>query len=192
MASPLTGASALVSLEKVKDASAYPKAGILSVPLKITSSIFVPRSDFTDCSPSTQRMESAIFDFPQPLGPTTAVMPGSKCKVVFSAKDLNPNNSNFLKYIIRSSFSYIKPLINSFTLKPPLADNLGGRDLLMPEPLINRPRLHFQVTRQIIYSHQRILDHIGLDFTIHFYRCQVKFYILLHLLTLRCNNYPIV
>src|SRR3990167_6096455 len=160
MASPLTGASALVSLEKVKDASAYPRSGILSVPLKITSSIFEPRRDFTDCSPRTQRIPSAIFDFPQPLGPTTAVMPGSKCKVVFSAKDLNPNNSNFLKYIIRSSFSCVKPLVNLFPPKPPLADNLGGRDLLMPEPLINRARLHFQVTRQIIYSHQRILDHI--------------------------------
>src|SRR3989338_5606686 len=72
---------------------------MLSVPLKMTSSILEPRRDLTDCSPKTQRIASKIFDFPHPLGPTTAVIPGSKYKVVLSAKDLNPKSSNFLKYI---------------------------------------------------------------------------------------------
>ena len=35
-------------------------------------------------------MASTTLDFPEPLGPTTAVMPGSKRSVVDDAKDLNP------------------------------------------------------------------------------------------------------
>src|SRR5689334_24665270 len=38
-----------------------------------TSSIERPRSWRADCSPSTHRIESATFDFPQPFGPTTPV-----------------------------------------------------------------------------------------------------------------------
>ena len=34
-----------------------------------------PRIAVGRCSPRTQRMASLMFDFPQPLGPTTAVMP---------------------------------------------------------------------------------------------------------------------
>ena len=33
-----------------------------------------------------------MFDFPQPLGPTMAVMPGRIRTSVRSAKDLNPNS----------------------------------------------------------------------------------------------------
>src|SRR5438552_17398869 len=65
----------------------------LSVPLKITSAISPPRSDLADCSPSTQRIASSRLDLPQPFGPTIAVTPSWKLKVVLSAKDLKPNRS---------------------------------------------------------------------------------------------------
>src|SRR6188472_3812745 len=38
----------------------------------------------------TQAKASTTLDLPEPLGPTTAVMPGSKWNVVADAKDLNP------------------------------------------------------------------------------------------------------
>ena len=40
----------------------------------MTSSIALPRRCLADCSPMHQRMASTMFDLPQPLGPTTAVM----------------------------------------------------------------------------------------------------------------------
>src|SRR3989338_7145056 len=90
--------SILDSLENVKLTSAKPKPGFLSVPLKMTSSIAEPRSSLTLCSPKTQRMESKTLLLPQPFGPTTAVIPGSKFKTVLSANDLKPKISNLLKY----------------------------------------------------------------------------------------------
>src|SRR5699024_1876966 len=63
------------------------------------SSILDPRSDLADCSPSTQRMASVILLFPLPLGPTTAVTPGTNLTSIRSAKDLKPTLSNRFKYI---------------------------------------------------------------------------------------------
>ena len=40
-----------------------------------------------------------MLDLPQPLGPTTAVTPGSKRSVVGSAKDLKPCNFRALRYM---------------------------------------------------------------------------------------------
>jgi hypothetical protein len=37
-------------------------------------------------------MASTTLDFPEPFGPTTAFMPGSKRRVVDDAKDLKPFN----------------------------------------------------------------------------------------------------
>ena len=48
------------------------------------------RSPLADCSPMTQRTLSDTLVLPQPLGPTTAVTPGSKRSSVLSAKDLKP------------------------------------------------------------------------------------------------------
>ncbi len=70
-----------------------------SVPEKITSAISPPRNAFADCSPSTQRTASEMLDLPQPLGPTIAVMPGSKFSEVLSANDLNPTAFRFFKYM---------------------------------------------------------------------------------------------
>jgi hypothetical protein len=45
----------------------------------------------------TQVKASTILDLPDPLGPTTAVMPGSRRRVVDEAKDLNPFIVNVLR-----------------------------------------------------------------------------------------------
>ena len=71
------------------------------VPPKMTSSILpLPRSCLELVSPSTQRMESEMLLLPEPLGPTTPVMPGPMVILVRSGKDLNP--------CISSSFSRIE------------------------------------------------------------------------------------
>src|SRR5438552_3130484 len=49
-----------------------------------------PRRCFALCSPIAQRMASTTLLLPQPLGPTTPVMPSSKEKTMRSANDLNP------------------------------------------------------------------------------------------------------
>src|SRR4051794_10942545 len=60
----------------------------------MTSDIVTPRTAFAPCSPSTQAMASTTLLLPEPLGPTTQVRPGSKCRVVALAKDLNPRRVN--------------------------------------------------------------------------------------------------
>ena len=77
-------------LSKFKVTSATPKALRLLLPEKMTSSILLPRRYFALCSPKTQRMASEILLLPEPLGPTTAVMPLSNVNSVLSAKDLKP------------------------------------------------------------------------------------------------------
>ena len=59
-------------------------------PLKITSSILELRSTLDFCSPKTQRMASTILVLPQPLGPTTVVIPFPSFKETLLAKDLKP------------------------------------------------------------------------------------------------------
>jgi hypothetical protein len=77
-------------LSKVSVTSAMPIGGRFSEPAKMTSSMPLPRSLRADCSPITHLMASTTFDFPQPFGPTTQVMPASKLKTVRSTKDLKP------------------------------------------------------------------------------------------------------
>jgi len=48
----------------------------------------------------TQRMASTMFDFPQPFGPTMAVMGSWKLIEVFSTKDLKPTISTRLILIV--------------------------------------------------------------------------------------------
>ena len=63
----------------------------LWVPPKITSSILPePRSCLELVSPKTQRIESEIFDLPEPFGPTTPVIPWPMVILVLSGKDLKP------------------------------------------------------------------------------------------------------
>src|SRR5581483_777811 len=84
-------------LSIVSDTSARPSGWRPVVPAKITSSILPPRSDFAPCSPITQARASTTLDLPEPLGPTTQVMPGSKRSVVADAKDLKPRSVRLLR-----------------------------------------------------------------------------------------------
>src|SRR5687768_15177847 len=100
------------SLLRKRVASAKPERERFSEPEKITSSAFLPRSSLRLCSPSTQRMASATFDFPEPFGPTTAVMPlvvaegVRKSNSAFSANDLKPTSSSFWRCIFLTKCTY--------------------------------------------------------------------------------------
>src|ERR1043166_10006853 len=89
----------LSALSKVRTTSAIFWGGREPEPLKITSIMRLERRDLTDISPKHQRMASTMLDFPQPLGPTTAVIPGSKSNLLRSAKDLKPTISKCFRYI---------------------------------------------------------------------------------------------
>ncbi|CRD22752.1 Uncharacterised protein [Mycobacterium tuberculosis] len=90
--------SALSELSMLTVTSTRPSGARDEVPAKMTSSILPPRSVFAPCSPITHARASTTLDLPEPLGPTTAVMPGSKRKVVGAAKDLKPFNVRLLRY----------------------------------------------------------------------------------------------
>src|ERR671932_2912944 len=89
-------------LSIVSVTSARPSGGRPLVPAKMTSSIFPPRSDLAPCSPITQARASTTLDLPEPFGPTTQVMPGSKVSDVAEANDLNPRRVRFFRYTRRS------------------------------------------------------------------------------------------
>src|ERR1700729_4415777 len=102
--------SAPSPLSIVSVTSARPSGGRPAVPANAPSSLLPPRSGLTPCSPMTQENASTTFDFPDPFGPTTQVMPGSNRSEVAEAKDLNPRRV--------SAFRYTWPLSSSGT--PPL------------------------------------------------------------------------
>jgi hypothetical protein len=64
--------------------------------------------DFMDCSPKTKRIASATLDFPEPFGPTMAVIDALKSSTVFRAKDLNP--------VISTRFSLITIYVYYITI----------------------------------------------------------------------------
>src|SRR3954463_10266385 len=77
--------------------SARPRGARPDVPAKMTSSILPPRRLLTPCSPITQAIASTTLLLPEPFGPTTQVMPGSKRRVVGAAKDLKPLSVRLLR-----------------------------------------------------------------------------------------------
>src|ERR1017187_9408770 len=89
-------APSLLSIVSVT--SARPRAGRPDVPAKTTSSILPPRSGFTPCSPMTQEYAATTLDLPDPFGPTTQVIPGSKRIEVAEANDLKPRRVSVLRY----------------------------------------------------------------------------------------------
>src|SRR6195952_5965804 len=100
--------SALSELSMVTVTSARPNGARDEVPAKMTSSILPPRSDLAPCSPITQARASTTLDLPEPLGPTTAVMPGSSWSVVEEANDLKPRSVTLRKYnadLLQTRFS---------------------------------------------------------------------------------------
>lgn len=84
-------------LSIVSVTSARPSGARPDVPAKMTSSILPPRRSLAPCVPITQRSASSTLDLPDPLGPTTQVMPGSKRSVVAEAKDLKPFSVRLLR-----------------------------------------------------------------------------------------------
>ena len=89
--------SAPSALSMVKVTSARPSGGRPEVPAKMTSSILPPRNALAPCSPITQVSASTTLDLPEPFGPTTHVMPGSKRSIVADANDLNPLRVRLLR-----------------------------------------------------------------------------------------------
>src|ERR1035441_6385276 len=85
-------------LSMVTVTSARPSGARDAVPAKTTSSILPPRRFFTPCSPITQENASTTLDLPDPLGPTTQVMPGSKRRDVADANDLNTRRVRVLRH----------------------------------------------------------------------------------------------
>ncbi len=86
-------------LSMVRPTSARPSAVRLSVPAKMTSSIFCDRTAEGAWAPSTQPMASTTLDLPDPLGPTTTVTPGCISSSVDSANDLKPLSVSALRNI---------------------------------------------------------------------------------------------
>src|SRR5580692_2019347 len=85
-------------LSMVSATSARPSGAREVVPAKTTSSIFPPRRLLTPCSPITQESASTMLDLPEPLGPTTQVIPGSRRRVVAEANDLKPRRVRDFRY----------------------------------------------------------------------------------------------
>src|ERR1700731_2126931 len=85
-------------LSMVSVTSARPSGGREVVPAKTTSSILPPRRDLAPCSPMTQDKASTMLDLPEPFGPTTQVMPGSRRSVVADANDLKPRRVRDFRY----------------------------------------------------------------------------------------------
>src|SRR5580700_1404867 len=82
----------------VRLTSARPRGARDVVPAKMTSSILPPRRLLAPCSPITQENASTTLDLPEPLGPTTQVMPGSKRSEVAEANDLKPRRVSVFRY----------------------------------------------------------------------------------------------
>src|SRR6476469_6266961 len=96
----------------VSDTWARPSGGRPDVPAKITSSILQPRRVLAPCSPITQDSASTTLDLPEPLGPTTAVTPGSNSNVVADANDLNPRTVKLFRCkVLRVSCSADCPTV---------------------------------------------------------------------------------
>ena len=86
---PYSTGSRPSALSRTSVTSAMPRAARRSDPAKITSSLLRLRSA-RPCSPRAQRRASARLLLPEPLGPTTALIPGPNSTIVRSAKDLKP------------------------------------------------------------------------------------------------------
>src|SRR5690242_21825616 len=86
----------------VRLTSARPSGARPDVPAKMTSSILPPRRLLAPCSPITQARASTTFDLPEPFGPTTQVIPGSKRRVVEEAKDLKPRRVRLFRCTVRA------------------------------------------------------------------------------------------
>jgi len=85
-----TKSSKFLVFSNVSDTCAKPPGFRLFVPLKITLDIWSSRNSLLFCSPSTHRIASTTFDFPDPFGPTIPITSSEKLITVSFAKLLNP------------------------------------------------------------------------------------------------------
>src|SRR5689334_7038729 len=100
----------------VRLTSARPSGGRPAVPAKMTSSILPPRRDLAPCSPMTQARASTTLDLPEPLGPTTQVMPGSRRSVVAEANDLKPRKVRDFRYTRPLLLVFLRPMAKTAIL----------------------------------------------------------------------------
>ena len=99
----------------------------------MTSSILPPRRLLAPCSPMTQASASTTLDLPEPLGPTTQVMPGSRRSVVAEAKDLNPLRVSVFRYTVGSALSFVVRVPAPGRMRPDSTrGRAGGRDVGRP------------------------------------------------------------
>src|ERR1700744_5053917 len=87
----------------VSATSARPRGARVVGAGEVPSSILPPRRLFAPCSPITQERASTTLDLPEPFGPTTQVIPGSRRSVVAEANDLKPRSVR--------DFRYTRPLL---------------------------------------------------------------------------------
>ncbi len=106
--------------------SAMPTAARLSVPLKMASSAFSPRTVRTRWPPRTHWMASTILLLPVPLGPMMMVIPGLKRIFVRSGNVLKPWSSSRLMYMMfdREVLYSKRPVMRSRNpVRPSLTEN---------------------------------------------------------------------
>src|SRR5690606_1005744 len=97
----------------------------------MTSAIAPPRRLFAPCSPITQASASTTLDLPDPFGPTTQVIPGSKRSVVVEAKDLKPRSVRVLRYKREPSprqRTAGRLLAEDYSPAPTACGSTGGRE----------------------------------------------------------------
>ena len=89
------GSIVVAAIFQYQDDFTMPIGELCSFPANITSPISWPRM-FRALLANTQRSASTTLDFPHPFGPTIAVMPAGKDRVVLFLNDLKPTSSNCL------------------------------------------------------------------------------------------------
>ena len=104
--SAMSAGSLPAVLSMVRETSARPRAGLVAVPMKMTSSILADRTVRGPWAPSTHATASTTFDLPLPFGPTTTVTPGSNSRIAGSAKDLNPLRERDFRNTGRSPYRH--------------------------------------------------------------------------------------
>src|SRR6266566_3744153 len=125
-------------LSMVSVTSARPSGGREVVPAKTTSSILPPRSDLAPCSPITQDRASTMLDLPDPFGPTTQVMPGSRRSVVAEAKDLKPRRVRLFRYTCSPSSLLASPVLPA-PYRPAAPETANRSSARVPIPASGMP-----------------------------------------------------
>src|SRR6202046_828633 len=116
-------------LSMVSVTSARPSAGRDVVPAETTSSILPPRSDLAPCSPIPQDSASTMLDLPEPFGPTTQVMPGSRRSDVAEANDLKPRRVRDFRDtnpLLPRDYPAERPSLEGYRPRRPPAGNGAG------------------------------------------------------------------